>query len=58
LWPAPLGCEQYDWEPPRLTSEKVLFREERLAMLGRAVVPQVVEVIGRAILLCTERFGR
>lgn len=49
-WPAPLGCEQHDWEPPRTMLEKPPFWKERIQALGNAVVPQVVEVVGRAIL--------
>lgn len=40
-WPAPRGCAQYDWEPPRVTEEKE-FRRKRLKALGNAVVPQQV----------------
>ncbi|MBC7340848.1 MAG: DNA (cytosine-5-)-methyltransferase [Clostridia bacterium] len=49
-WPAPLGCEQYGWEPPRLASGGP-YRRQRLMALGDAVVPWVVEVIGRAIMV-------
>jgi DNA (cytosine-5)-methyltransferase 1 len=48
-WPAPLGCEQYDWEPPRTTIDKVPYRRQRLQALGNAVVPLIPYVIGTAI---------
>ena len=48
-WPAGPGEQQHDWEPPRL-ARGVKDRTKRLKALGNAVVPQVVEVIGRAIL--------
>jgi DNA (cytosine-5)-methyltransferase 1 len=62
-WPARPGSPPFDWEPPR-TIESSLGRRphglsSRLASarwraelkaLGNSVVPQVVEVIGRAIL--------
>lgn len=48
-WPAPFGCEQYDWEPQRL-AKGMPGRVQRLLALGNAVVPQIVEVIGRAIM--------
>jgi DNA (cytosine-5)-methyltransferase 1 len=53
-WPAPLGCEQYEWEPPRLVSGRIPYRRQRLQALGNAVVPQVVERIGRAIITVEE----
>ncbi|MGB9804309.1 DNA cytosine methyltransferase [Desulfofundulus sp.] len=49
-WPAPFGCPQYDWEPPRLAQGEIPYRRQRLMALGDAVVPQVVEAIGRAII--------
>lgn len=49
-WPALLGCEQYDWEPPRLVQGKIPYHRQKLQALGDAVVPQVAEAIGRAIM--------
>jgi len=49
-WPAPAGCDQYHWEPPRLAAGKAPFRRQKLQALGNAVVPQVVREIGMAIL--------
>jgi len=49
-WPAPCGCDQYAWEPPRLEVCKTPFRRQKLQALGNAVVPQVVREIGMAIL--------
>ncbi|MDK2920132.1 MAG: (cytosine-5)-methyltransferase 1 [Candidatus Petromonas sp.] len=48
-WPAPLGCEQYDWEPPRTILEKPSFWKERIQALGNAVIPLIPYVIGTAI---------
>jgi len=49
-WPAPRGCEQYSWEPPRLAADKTPNRRQKLQALGNAVVPQIVKEIGIAIL--------
>jgi len=49
-WPTSLGREQYEWEPPQLIRDKVPNHRKRLQSLGNAVVPQVVEAIGRAII--------
>jgi len=49
-WPAPCGCEQHEWEPPRVTTEKVPYRRQKLQALGNAVLPVLVEVIGHAIM--------
>jgi site-specific DNA-cytosine methylase len=48
-WPAPLGSEQYDWEPPRTILVKPPFWKERIKALGNAVVPLIPYVIGTAI---------
>jgi len=48
-WPAPYGCKQYDWEPPRV-AQGVPNRTARLKALGNAVVPQIPEILGRMIL--------
>lgn len=52
-WPAPFGCEQYDWEPPRLASG-IPNRVARLRALGNAVVPAVVKWIGQRIIASLE----
>lgn len=65
-WPAGPGPYQHEWEPPRTIPrtqsgmgsdvdglpERLVPRERREALraLGNAVVPQVVEAIGRAIM--------
>jgi hypothetical protein len=53
-WPAPPG-PQYDWEPPRTTGRGVPNRARRVGALGNAVIPQIPEAIGRAILAADER---
>lgn len=50
-WPASYGCEQYEWEPPRVTTEKAPYHRQKLQVLGNTVIPQIVEVIGRAIIM-------
>lgn len=52
-WPALFGQEQYDWEPPRL-GRNIPNRAKRLKALGNAVVPQVAEIIGKAIMKAEE----
>jgi DNA (cytosine-5)-methyltransferase 1 len=62
-WPARPGCPPHEWEPPRTVESPLGCRahgvsarlagarwREELKALGNAVVPQVVEVIGRAIM--------
>ena len=46
---APLGAEQYPWEPPRVTKERE-NRSARIKVLGNAIVPQLAMVIGRNIM--------
>lgn len=53
-WPARPGEQQYEWEPPRTTIERIPNRGKRLKALGNAVVPQVAEYIGRCILSVEE----
>ena len=47
-WPAGMGAEQFDYEPPR-TCGKIPNRAKRLKALGNAVVPQQAAPIFRAI---------
>jgi len=47
-WPAPQGLAQYDWEPPRTTTDTA-YRAARVERLGLAIVPQVVYPIALAI---------
>jgi DNA (cytosine-5)-methyltransferase 1 len=54
-WPAPPGHgpdlgPQHEWEPPRVLPGRIPNRVPRVKALGNAVVPQVVEVIGRQLL--------
>jgi DNA (cytosine-5)-methyltransferase 1 len=62
-WPARPGDRPYEWEPPRTVESPVGRRahgvsarlagarwRNELKALGNSVVPQVVEVIGRAIM--------
>ena len=46
---APLGAEQYPWEPSRVTKERE-NRAARLKALGNAIVPQLAMMIGLAIM--------
>jgi DNA (cytosine-5)-methyltransferase 1 len=46
--PAPLGCEQYEWEPPRV-AKGIKNRRQRLECLGNMVVPWQVYPILKAI---------
>lgn len=48
-WPAPPG-PQHDWEPPRVVAGEVANKTRRLKAIGNAVVPQIPEAIGRAIV--------
>lgn len=48
-FPAPMGCEQYEWEPPRVTTN-CPNRANRLKADGNAVVPQIPEILGRLIM--------
>lgn len=47
-WPAGMGAEQFDYEPPR-TCKNVPNRAKRLKALGNAVVPQQAAPIFEAI---------
>ncbi len=55
-WPAPPGSYQHEWEPPR-TIRGLKGRRARIEMLGNAVVPQVVTLIGQAIMEAMEPPG-
>lgn len=48
-WPALLGQEQFDWEPPRVANG-VLDRKKRLKAIGNAVVPLQCYPILKAIM--------
>jgi DNA (cytosine-5)-methyltransferase 1 len=48
-FPAPRGCEQYEWEPP-LVATNCPNRANRLKADGNAVVPQIPEILGRLIM--------
>lgn len=48
-WPAKYGEPQYEWEPPRTTSENN-NRVKRIKALGNAVVPQQIYPIFQAIV--------
>lgn len=67
-WPAPFGAPQHSWEEPRIAEPRVgrtvdglpinvVRRGDRFALagLGNAVVPQVAEALGRAILAVDRR---
>jgi DNA (cytosine-5)-methyltransferase 1 len=48
-FPAPMGCEQYEWEPP-LVATNCPNRANRLKADGNAVIPQIPEIFGRLIM--------
>jgi hypothetical protein len=48
-FPAPLGCDQYPWEQPRVATG-IKERTNRLKALGNAVVPQIPFIIGSCIM--------
>ncbi len=49
-WPTGPGEPQHGWEPARTVISEVPQRCARLKCLGNAVVPQVAEIIGGAIM--------
>ena len=48
-FPAPMGCDQYPWEEPRV-AEGVKQRTHMLKALGNAVVPQIPRMFGTFIM--------
>ncbi len=48
-WPARPGEQQYSWEPLRVITEKVPFRNFRLKALGNALMLPIAEDIGHCI---------
>ena len=48
-WPAPRGCAQHPWEPPRLVEGKQPNRSKRLKALGNLVPPQQVALALRLL---------
>lgn len=48
-WPARPGQPQFDYEPPRVISNKVPFRNFRLKALGNALMLPIAEDIGYGI---------
>lgn len=42
-WPAPYGCDQHEWEPPR-TASGVANRQARIGAIGNGQVPMCAAV--------------